>query len=78
MAVVKTDQRQVGATVTSGFCLPILLGSLLTYSDLIVKEVDTAKGEGEPSDKVSETADALASFKFDLWKHFGFPFSRNE
>lgn len=34
--------------------------------------------EGEPSDKVRETADAAASFKSDMWRRRGFPVSRNE
>lgn len=32
---------------------------------------------GEPSGKVCETADGRTTFKNDVWKHFGFPASRN-
>lgn len=31
---------------------------------------DAATCEGGPNDEVSETADALVSFKSDGWKHF--------
>lgn len=41
-----------------------------------VKVLDATSGE--PSGKVSESADASASFKSDVSKHFGFSASRNE
>lgn len=34
--------------------------------------------EGEQSDKNCETADATESFKFDVWKLFGFPLSKHK
>lgn len=35
-------------------------------------------GGGELSDKVCESVSAQASFKCDIWRHFGSPISRNE
>lgn len=42
------------------------------------KMADATRGEGEPGDKLQETADAAASFKSDMWRHCGFPVSRTE
>lgn len=40
--------------------------------------MDTASSEGELSDRACETADAVASFKYDAGKRVGFPMSRDE
>lgn len=42
------------------------------------KMMDAASGWGEPNDNVCEYADAPASFKPEVWKHFGFPASGNQ
>lgn len=55
-----------------------VLSACLYGSSRRVKVVDTASGEGKAKDKPSETVDAAASFKSDVWEHFGFPVSRNE
>lgn len=49
------------------------LGSIrLIGSSNRAKAADAASGEGDLSDKVCETADDPATFKYDVWKHFGF------
>lgn len=71
----KAERREVGTTVTVGSCMPIILCTLLTYADLVGEQNwrMPQSGEGEPSDKVGEAADALASFKPDVVKRCGFP-----
>lgn len=56
---------------------PVIL-TRLYRSDSGVKVADAANGEGEPRDKVCETADASASFTSEAWKYFDFIVSRNE
>lgn len=75
----KAEWREVGTTVTVGSCMPIILCTLLTYADLVGEQNRRTlqSGEGEPSGKVGETADTLASFKPDVVKRCGFPASGN-
>lgn len=75
----KAERREAGTTVTVGSCMPIILCALLTYADLVGEQNwrTLQSGEGEPSDKVGETANTLASFKPDVVKRCGLPASGN-
>lgn len=51
--------------VSIGPYVHIILCTLLAYIDLFA-------ASGEPSDRVCKIADAAASLKSDVWKHFAF------
>lgn len=67
----KAERREAGTTVTMGPCVPIILCTLLTYTDLVVEEkCRKLQGARENRVTVCETVCAAASSKSDVLKYF--------